>query len=116
MKAAAEDAKCLPGLAEPCDINTPSESFERIGGLLSKQGALCRLISSRRKIHRYPAANHPDYLKHILEPGGETGLPEADLSAYQIAQQLRGGPGVFLAEGQIKVGAVDLSASQRQGK
>lgn len=115
MQAAAEDAKRLPGPAESCDINTPSESFERIGGLRAKQGAICRLISSRRKGHSYPL-NHPDYLKHILDPGGETGLPVADLSAYQIAQQLRGGPGVFLAEGQIKVSAVDLSASQRQGE
>ncbi|MFP3873425.1 MAG: cytochrome P450 [Thiohalophilus sp.] len=66
MKAAAEGAKRLPpGPAEPCDINTTPESFERIGGLLTEYGDICRVHSSTRQRDGY-LVNHPDYLKHIL--------------------------------------------------
>ncbi len=66
MTANSQGNKLIPpGPAERFDINMTEASFDRISGLLTEYGDICRIQSPTRKSDTY-LINHPDYIKHVL--------------------------------------------------
>lgn len=66
MTATSHENKLIPpGPVERFDLNMTEESFERIAGLISDYGDICRIQSPTRKNDSF-LINHPDYIKHVL--------------------------------------------------
>lgn len=60
-----EKRQIPPGPTERFDLNMTGESFERIAGLISEYGDICRIQSQTRKSDSY-LINNPDYIRHVL--------------------------------------------------
>ncbi|VAX00537.1 hypothetical protein MNBD_GAMMA22-2969 [hydrothermal vent metagenome] len=54
-----------PGPSEKFDLNTTSESFDKVKALVADFPDICRVQSDTRQNDSY-LVNNPDYLKHIL--------------------------------------------------